>query len=71
MNPHHAKVLTLWRDMLRSIKKLPDPGARIYYRNHAKNQFIQHNDETNNDRILHLVERGYKGIELLFRNYYL
>ncbi|KAJ8008931.1 hypothetical protein DPEC_G00083540 [Dallia pectoralis] len=52
------KVLGLYRNMLRSIRLVPDQGDRIYLRDWARDEFKQNKNATNQDAIRMMITQA-------------
>ncbi|CAG0891005.1 unnamed protein product, partial [Cyprideis torosa] len=52
----------LYKHLLRQIKKLPE-AAQPYYKNHVRQGFLQHSDETDPERVAEIVSQAIKNGE--------
>lgn len=54
---------------MKTIRLIPDAGARIYYRDHALGHIAQHQDETDPHRRDAMIQRGYTDLKWIKNKY--
>uniref|UniRef100_A0A4W5NHM8 LYR motif-containing protein 2 n=1 Tax=Hucho hucho TaxID=62062 RepID=A0A4W5NHM8_9TELE len=52
------KVLSLYRNMLRTIRQVPDEGDRKYLRDWARDEFKRNKNSTNQDAIRMMITQA-------------
>lgn len=64
-----ATVRANYRRALRTIRSLPDKGARVYYRNHMRSHLNAHQHEDDAETNALLREKLVEGIEFVAKKY--
>lgn len=59
----------LYRAALRAIARLPDSGARDYYRAYARQNFGEYRDERDPQRVAQLLEHGRSAADFLIKKH--
>ncbi|KAM4529996.1 LYR motif-containing protein 2 [Fundulus diaphanus] len=59
------RVLTLYRNMLRTIRQVPDEADRKYLRDWARDEFKRNKDATNQDAIRMMITQASNHLEEL------
>uniref|UniRef100_A0A3Q3WWM9 LYR motif-containing protein 2 n=1 Tax=Mola mola TaxID=94237 RepID=A0A3Q3WWM9_MOLML len=59
------KILGIYRDMLRTIRQVPDEGDRKYLRDWAKEEFKRNKNATNQDAIRMMITQANNHLEEL------
>ncbi|XP_065124789.1 LYR motif-containing protein 2 [Paramisgurnus dabryanus] len=57
------KVLGVYRDLLRSIRKIPQESDRTYLRDWAREEFKRNKSETNQDVIRMMITQANNHLE--------
>eukprot|EP00741_Cyanophora_paradoxa_P010618 tig00020537_g10262.t1 len=64
----HAPSLRLWRTILRHVKFLP-PDVQSYYKAYARQHFLSHTEEADEERIEQIVEGGERSFRWVLQKY--
>ncbi|XP_075869158.1 LYR motif-containing protein 2 [Nelusetta ayraudi] len=59
------KVLGIYRDMLKTIRQVPDEADRKYLRDWARDEFQRNKNSTNQDAIRMMVQQAINHLEEL------
>ncbi|XP_028295982.1 LYR motif-containing protein 2 [Gouania willdenowi] len=59
------RILGLYRDMLRTIRKVPDEADRKYLRNWARDEFQKNKSATDQDAIRMMITQAKNHLEAL------
>ncbi|XP_012709435.2 LYR motif-containing protein 2 isoform X2 [Fundulus heteroclitus] len=59
------RVLALYRNMLRTIRQVPDEADRKYLRDWARDEFKRNKDATNQDAIRMMITQASNHLEEL------
>ncbi|XP_073672928.1 LYR motif-containing protein 2 [Garra rufa] len=62
------KVLGIYRDLLRNIRKIPTESDRIYLRDWAREEFKRNKSETDQDVIRMMITQANNHLEDLRRS---
>lgn len=62
-------ALSLYRSALRAIARLPDAGARDYYRAYARQNLNEYRDERDPQRVAQLLEHGRSAADFLIKKH--
>jgi hypothetical protein len=62
-------ALALYRSALRAIARLPNAGAREYYRAYARQNLNEYRDERDPQRLAQLLEHGRSAADFLIKKH--
>jgi hypothetical protein len=63
-----TEAIGLYKHCMRCVQKLPS-AAQSYYRNYVKQNFVAHLDETDPERISHMLSRSRRDIQWVMQKY--
>jgi hypothetical protein len=67
--PKNPAAIALYRRALRATRRLPDAGARDYYRRYARESLREFKEESDPGRVAQLLEHGRAAAEFLIKKH--